>query len=434
MRYNPFEKEMGEIDLQDLDKLIELKVAEGWFIEYKSAFPSTEKISHSIAAFANSDGGYYMVGVEEGQNNEAKSICGFSKSTLKQPKEHIRNVVLSHISPKPKFESKLIDLDKERQVLIVYISKGLETPYVTKDGRIYRRVGEGSDPVPETDRYTLNRLFEQSINQKKLIENFSVNQFSLCHQQENLGQCFLESYFLTAEEYKFDKFFEEDFIDTLLNNFTTSVLYFGKFIEGKISFNQIQSSENSFVITSISGPDTAKYFNITIEIFSNGNLKLFFPIRDYNLENYEFAKGSTPQREIYLFELSVLLSDEQKESLRFIDGFEVLLVFGVIFNQYKRLLLENGYNGKIKSRFKFTNIWRKVLFLNDKNYLSFINKYGLPINHKDFVEIPEFSDGKVIELDISTIDDLDISRIVLEALGLPFNHLTKCLNGIKDYF
>jgi hypothetical protein len=433
MRYNPFEKEIAEINQQDLDKLLELKVAEGWFIEYKSSLPSTEKISHSIAAFANSDGGWYMVGFEEGQNNEAKSICGFPKSIIKQPKEHLRNVVISHISPKPKFESKLIDLDNDRHILIVYISKGLETPYVTKDGRIYRRVGEGSDPVPETDRYSLNRLFEQSINQKKLIEKFSVNQFSLCHQQENLGQCFLESYFLIAKEYKFDKFFEEDFIDTLLKNFTTPVLYFGKFIEGKISFNQIQSSENSFVITSISNPDTSIYFNITIEIFSNGNLKLFFPIKEYDLEKCEFTDGSIAQRETYLSELSVLLSDEQKGHLRFIDGFEVLSVFGVIFNQYKRLLAENSYDGEIKSRFKFTNIWRKVLFLNDINYLPFINKYGLPVNHKDFIEIPEFSDGKVIEFELSTIDDLDISRIVLEALGIPFNHLTKCLNGIKDY-
>jgi len=434
MRYNPFDKSIEEITLEDLEKLVELKVAEGWFIEYKREFPSSEKISHSLAAFANSDGGWYFVGIEEGNNNAASKICGYPKIRLQQPKEHIRNIIVTHISPKPQFVSKTIDIDEDTQILIVYINKGLDTPYVTKDGRIYRRVGEGSDPVPETDRYTINKLFEQSNYQKDIIENFSNNQYTLSQQQEDWGQSFLEAYFIPSEEFTFKKFFEEEFIDTLYKNFTTDVLYFGKFITGKIHFNQIQSSADSYIMTTSNNLDTSIFLNLTIEIFQNGSFKFLFPIKDYKLEDYQLVENGMHQREFYLSELKVLLSEDQKAYLRFIDGYEVLLVFGVIFNQFKRILSENGYEGGIKSRFKFTDIWRKVLFLNDKNYLSFINKYGLPINHKESVEVPEFYDGKVIEFNLNKIDDLDISCIVLEALGFPYSHLSKCLNGIKEYF
>ena len=65
-------------------------------------------------------------------------------------------------------------------MILVYIDKGYKTPYLTNDGRIYRRVGEGSDPVPETDRYTMQKLFERSSILKeelkkkgsRLIESF----------------------------------------------------------------------------------------------------------------------------------------------------------------------------------------------------------------------------------------------------------------------
>jgi hypothetical protein len=62
--YNPFNKDISQLEEDDLNKLID-KVSEGWFVEYKGDFQNSKKISHSIASFANSDGGWYIVGIDD---------------------------------------------------------------------------------------------------------------------------------------------------------------------------------------------------------------------------------------------------------------------------------------------------------------------------------------------------------------------------------
>ena len=71
--YNPFNKIISEIKYEDLEKLIKNNISEGWFIEYKSSFPKNKKIADSIASFANSEGGWYIVGIEEKENESSPS-------------------------------------------------------------------------------------------------------------------------------------------------------------------------------------------------------------------------------------------------------------------------------------------------------------------------------------------------------------------------
>ena len=43
--YNPFNKNISEIEYGDLKKLIENDVSEGWVIEYKGSFPKNKNIA-----------------------------------------------------------------------------------------------------------------------------------------------------------------------------------------------------------------------------------------------------------------------------------------------------------------------------------------------------------------------------------------------------
>ena len=87
--YNPFKKKISKLRQADLNILIENQVAEGWYVEYKKDFPSTNKIGHSIASFANSDGGWYIVGVEANEDNVATSILGFDITQYRRPKKKL---------------------------------------------------------------------------------------------------------------------------------------------------------------------------------------------------------------------------------------------------------------------------------------------------------------------------------------------------------
>ena len=73
--YNPFNKNISEIEYEDLKKLIENDVSEGWVIEYKGSFPKNKNIANSIASFANSEGGWYFIGIEE-KENESNLTAG----------------------------------------------------------------------------------------------------------------------------------------------------------------------------------------------------------------------------------------------------------------------------------------------------------------------------------------------------------------------
>lgn len=231
--YNPFGKKVSELEKEDLNKLIG-NVAEGWFVEYKGDFPHKKKIAHSIASFANSDGGWYIIGIDDEDNsNIAKEIVGFDINKYTLPKERIRNLVANNITPKPYFESKLILLDDEKAVLVVHIERGDETPYVTNDGKIYQRVGEGSDPIALNDHYSIQKLYDRSKESEFLIENFSKNRFGISEAQYDQNQCFLEAYFYTMPLNKFElnNFGSEASFKEVVENFSEKVEIFSQFFQ-----------------------------------------------------------------------------------------------------------------------------------------------------------------------------------------------------------
>ena len=68
MSFNPFNKNIHELEYGDLDVLIDNEVSEGWTLEYKQEIVKSKDIAKSIASFANSEGGWYIVGIKEKEN------------------------------------------------------------------------------------------------------------------------------------------------------------------------------------------------------------------------------------------------------------------------------------------------------------------------------------------------------------------------------
>ena len=165
--YNPFNKNISEIEYDDLKKLIENNISEGWFVEYKGSFPNNKKIAKSIASFANSEGGWYIIGIEENENESKPSeIIGFDLETNRKPADKITNIVKDNIDPIPYFESKVVEIPENKHVLVVQVFEGHDLPYIT-DGRIYIRVGETSKPETIKDRYQFEKLLDKNQDFKK---------------------------------------------------------------------------------------------------------------------------------------------------------------------------------------------------------------------------------------------------------------------------
>lgn len=162
MAYNPFDVLAGEpLTPEELQKLVSRSVAEGYFVEYKSMPPTNEKMGRSIASFANTYGGWYIVGVTTNGHNVATAVPGFDRALCPDPIARIREVIKTHISPSPVFYAQVVTLESGNLILVVHVPEGQDSPFITRDGRIYRRHHDSSDPVPEADRHAIDRLVEQ---------------------------------------------------------------------------------------------------------------------------------------------------------------------------------------------------------------------------------------------------------------------------------
>ena len=182
---NPFGKPLEQLEEADLDKLIDEEISEGLYVEYKEDFPT--HLAKIVASFANTFGGWIVIGADaRNPRNVPTSFPGIDVSH--DPKDRFRNICQGNITPVPLFSSKLIlkSDNTSRGILVVRIPESTYPPHLTKDGRIYRRNMEGSDPLAETDRHILDRLFEKTKLNKTEVKAFITRKLQKGDQREVL--------------------------------------------------------------------------------------------------------------------------------------------------------------------------------------------------------------------------------------------------------
>lgn len=429
--YNPFDKEISQLDKSDLNKLIEKEVAEGWYIEYKENFPSSNKIGHSIAAFANSDGGWYIVGIKANQDNVAELINGFDLITNRNPKEKIRDIIKTHISPVPFFESKLIELSDNRAILLIHVERGTNPPYITRDGKIYQRVGEGSYPIPLIDHYSIQKLFERTNEFANRINMFSQNPFTMSELQSNQRHCFLEAYFMTfpLDSFYFSNFYTKEFFSETKEVFSTPVPFILKDITSQIGFNSSYSSVDSYILRHTTY-DNSVDFGLTVEIFENGNAKIFIPT-----SNLPSSMGHLLVfKDSIHFNKFLKLILQESQFIRVIDGYHLFISFVTLFSQYYNLLRNHEFNNDLLVRFRITESWRTLLYFDNEQYLSFIEKSGIPLCLKSELELPEFYKGKGIHVENPDQNSsFSLVGYLFEALGFPISAIPETMYGLGKY-
>ena len=410
-----FDKPFEKINLQDIISLKQREVAEGLYVEYKSDFPSTTKISHSIASFANMHGGWYFVGIEDDENNVPKEFPGFDLSTHTEPKEKIRNIVVGNINPIPLFHSKLLDVEDNRGILIVYVPESYETPHITRDGRIYRRHGEGSDPIPETDRYTIDKMYEKSKKFDHMIETFCQRELAVS--QEQKAQGWLEIYFLA---YPLDKLFIDDFVekqyaDEILNFFKENINLY-KAISMGIPFNNLSTSWKSIILRQTT-PESLPYVTLTFQYYKNGNAKIIIPFEYLNpITLPQIYKSSEVFKKLF----SKLSERTGPQLCNIIDGWKLYNTYLILVGKYVELLRKSGGQDFILARYRLINTWRHVLFFDSQGYVNHLDKFGVPVCLRNKSDIPGWTNNNFIK-DKVPEENTGLSGqfvYILECLGL----------------
>lgn len=422
--FNPFGKDFEEVKESDLELL--KSIAEGWYIEYKKEKLNGRKISKSIASFANSHGGIYFIGIDsDTKTNFATNIIG-----IKDSPDIIRDSVRGNLQPFPLFETFTLPLRNGMNVLMVVIPEGKNPPYINSDGIIYRRQGSASDPIPETNRHIIDELYKKAQKYDEDLEKFRKCELTFCKGEDSLS--YLEIY-ATPKPFKHhfieDLLFPEKMLDILKkfnepykikDSTEDKEISFG----GTIFFDTINTYHNSIVLRTLSKGD----FNLnglSMEIDIYGNLKILLPLttifgnsEEYDKDLLEALNKKYNSRE----------GDTSTFDIKFLSG---RLIFGAIlaiFKKYSDFLSEASYKDMIEIKFRLINCWKTSLYFQSKNYLDFVEKFGLPICMKNEQYYPLQSIEKQIkEIEEKPLTILTLFAYTACALGMPVEIATTCV-------
>lgn len=154
------------LKINDIKKLLENDDDETFFFEYKDDRVSSKKFIEEVSAFANTYGGYILLGIDDD-----KQIIGCTEWT----EQKIHNIMHNCITPIPDFDIKKFK-DNERSIFVIKIEEGTMPPYITNTGKIYERISSGSFPIKDSNKLT--QLYYRRQDQLDKIRNkISIEEF-----------------------------------------------------------------------------------------------------------------------------------------------------------------------------------------------------------------------------------------------------------------
>jgi hypothetical protein len=434
MAYNPFSKPINDpLDETDLQELIHQKVGEGYYVEYKGeVLPSHAKISHSIASFANSYGGWYFLGIQTDNANIANKIIGFDLNNYPDPINKVRDIVKDYIDPIPRFYIQQVNLAQaNRAVLVVYVPPEQDTPFITKDGRIYRRNHDSSDPIQESNRYTIDRLVDEGQKSRRAFADFCQDERTFSKREsedKNLGwlNIFIKPY--SYEKILYPEFNKENLRKLLQKSKESFDIPLGLpnlNLTGSIPFTIIFPTPKSVVLKR-SETNHSINQSLTVEFFIDGRARFHVPISYFNVDIQQFHEddlkdyGITSPEVINFFQE---LSKESTESydfkfLRFFDAGSLSLSLIILSTFYLDWLnYDNGLITDLKIAAKADGAWRVVPYFDDFEWVNYIKEFGFPLGKTDFVTFPEDL-GKGLKFEIK--EKYKLGSILSELMGLIF--------------
>lgn len=392
MPYNPFDKPIGtKLTPDDLQLLITRSVSEGYFVEYKSQMLTNEKIAKSIAALANTYGGWYFVGVDADRtHNVATNISGFSLAACADPIATVRDISKSRISPTPIFYPQVVNITNNLVVLVIYVPEEQDTPFITSDGKIYRRVADSSDPMPEKDRYAVDRLYDRQRQHAKQFERFFHNSPTRYSNDQLAWLTLVLSPYPSGLIDRYSVLYPENVEQLFLHSQQPIDLYIGEQLIGNtiLSFTSVQPTNDSLILRQVV-PTHVAFYSLTLELFVDGSAKIEIPIplvdllsTSNELENF---------KSVHVKEALQQFIDAQSAHL--INFFNIGQLWKAMYSLLSFYLnwLESDISliPEIKFAFRLRNVRRCVPLIDMDEWGTHVKRFGLPVLFTDTVNVPD---------------------------------------------
>jgi hypothetical protein len=450
--YNPFKKGTNDtLNKNDLNDLILNGVAEGFFVEYKSAFPDQKKIAKSISSFANTYGGWYFVGIETDTENKAIRLCGFDLSLVSDPLSKVRDAARHRLSHMPLMFPQLVDLDGTHSVLAIYVPEGKETPYITDDGRIYRRAADSSDPVSEKDRYTIDRLVDRGRREQERFAKFCEDDRVSSEAEDEIA--WLNMYFQPHPYRLFSVetlLTNDDYIPSLLERFNSEHVILKAIpgldfeednihangngqeqkVTGRINFNTVYSTANSIVMRNIV-PGTQAFRSPTVHIYYDGAAKFHIPLPKIRF-NHESVPDLRTGTVVQILR-NLVSNYGDSRFLNFSNFGETTLSFLVFTSFYIEWLNEQNYSGDLWCRVNLANCGRTVAVMDTPLWADLVESNGLPVALSDSINIPDLHEDAA-NFDMSASLGIGMASWAARALGIPHRRFSDMISDLMIFY
>ena len=387
--YSPFEKRIDDLQPNDLETLT--GVSEGWHVEYKRTLVKPRDLAKAVSAFANTYGGWLFLGIEEQDkaNPIAGSFPGISNDKVINTIQRLRDSVAEYLNPIPHFESHLlrgpcekIELAKDRSVLVIHVPQSYNTPHVHKDGCIYRRNADSSDPKPEIDRFILDQLWGRTERIRQQIFKWvdSEPEFSEYEKDLPFVRLFLciDSWLQRNPSLNASLPEVRNVMNSIINNVPS------------IRFETFYPSSSGFVARHQKA-NNPHIYGLTWRIQRNLMCEVDIPLSLYKPEkNVELATYLNGYNHASLF--IDLLSDQGFTSPKVVDLNVLLGILASVVAKYRSLQRLADAEGVFHYKASVLNVWRTSPFIDISSILKEFQKSGIPLVLDNKATVPHGTD------------------------------------------
>lgn len=175
-----FLKPIDDLKQADIEQLKSNKICESFVLDYKEELLKENDLLKEVSAFANTQGGYLVFGVEEsGKGGYPIEILGIEKDFIN--KERLEQLILGNIHPRLNVKINLVDhQDPSKAILVVQIPNSYLKPHMHGPyNKFYKRYQFQATPMTEievSDAYRRRFIGYEEI-EKYLSKVLDVKEF-----------------------------------------------------------------------------------------------------------------------------------------------------------------------------------------------------------------------------------------------------------------
>lgn len=303
------QKNFDEITKEDIDWLIENKIAESKTLEYKLELPGRrdsdkKEFLADISSFANASGGDIIYGIKEAvketveetpegtpeensqKTGEPDSAVPLQDITTDEAKRRLEDLIRNGIEPRVRVQIKTIDGfgdDGKGFVLLVRIPKSFASPHmVTLRGhsRFYARNSGGKSPL---DVHEIRSAFLATESQAERIRNFLQDRLAAIMADETPVPLSKDRLILHViplypflNRQRLDLRFYNKFLDSFrpLNGSCSGYRYN---LDGFLTYGRDYGGRSSYCLVFFNGAVEA----VCSDILYPGRLRNFLPSQDF---------------------------------------------------------------------------------------------------------------------------------------------------------